>query len=111
MAATDKRKLKLQVQMTVDGFVCRPSGEQGWMSMNWNNKIMNYINELTDSVDTILLSRKMTVGFISHWKNVKPENPEYPFARKMVDKPKFVFTKTLKNSEWNYYIDCDRQYG
>ncbi len=100
MSANDKRKLKLQVQMTVDGFVCGPSGEQDWMNMNWDKKIMDYVNDLTDSVDTILLGRKMTEGFISYWTNVKPDNPEYPFARKMVDKPKIVFSKTLEKSKW-----------
>ena len=100
MATNDKRKLKLQVQMTVDGFVGKGNGELDWMNMNWDNKIMNYVNELTDSVDTILLGRKMTEGFMSYWTNVKPDSPEYPFARKMVDKQKFVFTKTLDKSNW-----------
>jgi len=100
MSSNNKRKLKLQVQMTVDGFVSGPNGEQDWMSMNWDNKIMDYVNELTDSVDTILLGRKMTEGFISYWTSVKPGSPEYSFARKMVDKPKYVFTKTLQKSNW-----------
>ena len=100
MSANGKRKLKLQVQMTIDGFVGGPNGEQDWMNMNWDNRNMNYINELTDSVDTILLGRKMTEGFVSYWTSVKPDSPEYAFARKMVDKPKFVFTKTLDKSDW-----------
>ncbi len=29
-----------------------------------------------------------------------PESPEYAFARKMVDYPKVVFTKTLDESAW-----------
>jgi len=33
------RKLKLQVQMTVDGFVGGPNGEMDWMSFNWENKL------------------------------------------------------------------------
>ncbi len=100
METVGSRKLKLQVQMSVDGFVGGPNGELDWMNMNWDNKILNYVNELTDSVDTILLGRKMTDGFVSYWTNVKPDSPEYPFARKMVDKPKYVFTKTLQKSNW-----------
>jgi dihydrofolate reductase len=96
------RKLKLQVQMTVDGFVGGPNGELDWMSFNWDDKIQKYVNELTDSVDTILLGRKMTDGFISYWTDVvaNPADPQYAFARKMVDKPKVVFTKTLDKSNW-----------
>jgi dihydrofolate reductase len=96
------RKLKLQMQMSVDGFVAGPNGELDWMTWDWDDKIKKYVNDLIDSVDTILLGRKMTPGFVSYWTNViaDPENHEYPFARKMVDIPKVVFTKTLKKSEW-----------
>jgi hypothetical protein len=52
-----------------------------------------------DSSDTILLGRKMTDGFIKYWEAVRPESPEYNFARKMVDTPKVVFSKTLTRIE------------
>lgn len=39
--------------------------------------------------------RKMTPGFINYWEGVQPQSPEYLFARKMVDTPKVVFSKTL----------------
>jgi len=96
------RKLKLQVQMTVDGFVAGPNGELDWMMWNWDDKLKNYVGELTDSVDTILLGRKMTDGFISHWTNVTADqnNEEYEAAKKFVDYPKVVFTKTLEKSNW-----------
>ena len=100
MSAGEKRKLKLQVQMTVDGFVGGQKGEMDWTNRNWDNKIMNYVNELTGSVDAILLGRKMAEGFMSYWTSVKPESPEYTFARKMLDKPKFVFTKSLDKCDW-----------
>lgn len=96
------KKLKLQVQMTVDGFVAGPNGELDWMEMNWDDDIINYVNDLTDSVDTILMGRKMTDGFITYWSDVvtRPDDPEFPFAKKMVDIPKVVFTRTLKKSNW-----------
>jgi len=96
------RKLKLQVQMTIDGFVGGPNGELDWMTWNWDDKLKNYVGELTDSVDTILLGRKMTDGFISHWTNVtaNPDNEEYEAAKKFIDYPKVVFTKTLEKSNW-----------
>ena len=97
------RKLKLQMQLSIDGFVGGPNGELDWMEWNWDDEIKGYVTELTDSVDTILLGRKMTEGFISHWSNIvtnKPDDPSYPFAKKMVDKPKVVFTKTLDESKW-----------
>ena len=96
------RKLKLQVQMSVDGFVGGPNGELDWMTWEMDDKLLNYINELTDSVDTILMGRKMTDGFISAWSDIvkDPDNNQYPFAKKMLDIPKVVFTKTMKKSQW-----------
>ena len=91
------RKLKLQVQMSVDGFVGGPNGELDWMTWNMDDKLQEYINSLTDSSDTILLGRKMADGFIRHWTSMlsRPNDESYSFAKKMVDTPKVVFTKTL----------------
>lgn len=96
------KKLKLQMQITLDGFVAGPNGELDWMSFSWDDEIKKYVNDLTDSIDTILMGRKMTDGFVSYWTDVvkNPDNPEYSFARKMVDIPKVVFTKTLDKSNW-----------
>jgi dihydrofolate reductase len=97
------RNLKLQVQLTVDGFHCGPNGELNWMNFDWDEKLIAYVNKLTDSCDTILLGRKMTDGFVNYWEGVlkTPESPEYVFAKKMVNYPKIVFTKTLEKSPWN----------
>jgi dihydrofolate reductase len=90
------RKLKLQMQMSVDGFVAGPRGQLDWMRMDMDDKLLEFITHLTDTSDTILLGRKMTEGFISYWESVEPTSPEYDFARKMVDTPKIVFSKTKK---------------
>lgn len=97
------RKLKLQMQTTVDGFVAGPNGELDWMNFEIEDKpLFELINALIDSSDTILMGRKMTEGFVSYWTSVleNPESPEYEFAQKMVDTPKIVFTKTLDESPW-----------
>lgn len=96
------RKLKLQMQTTVDGFVAGPNGEMDWMNFETDDELLALINALTDSFDTILMGRKMTEGFVNYWTSVleNPESPEYEFARKMVDIPKIVFTKTLDESPW-----------
>jgi dihydrofolate reductase len=104
------RKLILEVQMTVDGFVADPSGSTDWQlwnwdtAWNWDDELKKYFLGLMDTVDCILLSRKIAMeGFISHWQqaaeNVKDER--YSYAKKINETHKVVFTKTLKRSEWD----------
>jgi dihydrofolate reductase len=91
------RKLKLQMQISADGFVAGPEGQLDWMTWNMDEKLQEFINHLTDTSDTILLGRKMTPGFIKYWEHeiTTPEGSQYTFARKMVDLQKIVFSKTL----------------
>ena len=95
------RKVKLVMQMTINGYVGQPNGEMDWMTWNPDDEFMNFINSHFDSSDTLLLGRKMADGFIKHWENTADKNPDAPFAKKIVDTPKVVFTKTLDKSNWN----------
>jgi dihydrofolate reductase len=96
------RNLRLQVQLSVDGYNASKDGQLDWMVWDWDNKLKQYTQALTDPVDTILLGRKMTDGFISHWAKAAsdPGNPEYEAGRKFTDTPKIVFTRTLNSSRW-----------
>ena len=96
------RKLKLQMTITVDGFVARPNGDLDWMTLDIDDKLREYVDSFTDSFDTILMGRKMAEGFVSYWtKEVENlQNPWNFIARRMVEYPKIVFTKTLDKSPW-----------
>lgn len=97
------RKLKLQMQITIDGFVAGPNGELDWMTPHWEDeKLVQYLNLIIDSSDTLLMGRKMTDEFVNYWSNVlkNPMSPQYAFAKKMIDVPKVVFTRTLEESRW-----------
>ena len=108
------RKLKLQVQMSVDSFIGGPNGELDWMTWDWDDELKNYVDELHKTVDTILLGRKMADGFIKHWTAVaaNPDDEGHVFGKKMIDTPKIVFSKTLGSSEWeNTQIASDLEGG
>lgn len=93
-------KLKLQMQLSVDGYVAGPNGEMDFMVWNWGDDIKNFVSNLTDSVDRIVMGRKLAQGFIPYWQDVasKPDDPQFEFGKKMVSIPKIVFTKTLDSS-------------
>ncbi|HTN21328.1 MAG TPA: dihydrofolate reductase family protein [Pelobium sp.] len=99
------RKLKLQVVMTIDGFIAGPNNEMDWMVENWDDNLKDYIRDLTEPVDCIILGRKLAEGFIPYWTAAfnTPNGPEEG-STKMVETPKAVFTKTLTKSEWDNTI-------
>ena len=100
------RKLKLQVQMSIDGYIAGANGEMDWMIFNWDDALNNYVKELTEPVDCIVLGRKLAEGFIPYWAAIaaNPEDPEYQAGKKFTDTPKVVFTKTLCKPEWDNTI-------
>lgn len=97
------RKLKLQVQMTVDGYIAGPNGEMDWVSFNWDDALKEYVTELTESMDQIVLGRNLAQGFIPHWAGVAqdPTHDEHFAGVKFTETPKVVFSKTLGTSEWD----------
>jgi len=85
------------MQMTVDGFVAGPNGELDWMVFDWDEKTQNYVWNLHEPVDLIIMGRKMSKGFLEYWnKAVEVEGPEQRFAKKMVETPKIVFSNSLE---------------
>lgn len=97
------RKLKLQVQISIDGFIAGPNGEMDWMTWNWDEALKSYVGALTEPIDTILLGRVLAQGFIDHWAGLAT-NPDTSDAvsRKFHETPKVVFTHTLHEHSWAY---------
>ncbi|MDF2379989.1 dihydrofolate reductase family protein [Nostoc ellipsosporum NOK] len=98
------RKLKLQVQITLDGFVAGPQGQLDWMWIPGEPDRSSFepVIELAATSDTILMGRKMTREFVDYWENVadnQPNSPEHSFALQMVNLRKIVFSHTEKEIE------------
>jgi dihydrofolate reductase len=96
------RRLKLQMQVTLDGFNSTgPNDEQQWVTWDLDG-IKQYVVDLLDTSDTILIGRKLAEGYIPYWDDVvtKPDDPMYDFATRIVGSKKVVFTKTLDKSVW-----------
>src|SRR5215831_17283579 len=95
------RKLKLQMQMTINGYVGGLNGKNDWMTWNPDAEFIAFLTFLLDTSDTLLLGRKTGEGIIKYWEDEAVNNPTHPFAKKIAALPKVVFTRTLDKSEWN----------
>ena len=95
------RKLKLQMQISIDGFVSTgPNDEQKWIT--WSEEIYPLVLELLDTSDTNIIGRKMAVDYIPYWQDVvkNPAAKMYEIGLRIVNLKKIVFSKTLDKSEW-----------
>jgi len=58
------RKLKLQMQITVDGFMAGPEGQLDWMTFDMDEKLLAFINT--------------SIRAIEHWRSL----PRLSFSRR-----------------------------
>ena len=96
------RKLKLQMQVSLDGFNSTgPNDEQKWVTWAWD-EIKQYVLDLADSADTEIIGRKLAIDYIPYWLDTytKPEDPMYEVSKIKAQQKKIIFTKTLEKSEW-----------
>jgi dihydrofolate reductase len=96
------RKLKLQMQLTLDGFVGGPNGEMDWVTRDWGADLNQYVERITAPADCILLGRKLAEGFIPYWQSVanNPDSPEQAAGKQFTDLPKIVFSHTPDQYAW-----------
>jgi dihydrofolate reductase len=96
------RKLKLQMQISLDGFNSTgPNDEQKWVTWAYD-EIKQDVNDLANSCDTELIGRKLAVDYLPFWADTlaQPDSFMYEAAKIKAGQKKIVFTKTLNKSIW-----------
>jgi dihydrofolate reductase len=103
------RRLVLQMQTTVDGFMEAADGQrwQVWdwgPHCTWDQRLQHYFNQVYSEADTILLSHDMAVGgFIDHWHRIGEErsgDPAFDFARRVGRIEKVIATRQPLSPGW-----------
>jgi hypothetical protein len=56
---TTLRKSKLQVQMSIDGYIAGPDGEMDWLVWNWDDNLKEHLNELTEKMSTMFQEKSL----------------------------------------------------
>lgn len=96
------RRLWLQMQMSVDGFMAADDPAVRWTLWDWgpdcpwDGKLVRRFNDTLAEVDTVLLSRPMASGYIDHWTRIAAQragDPAFSFTGRIVGAHKRVLSR------------------
>src|SRR5690349_7011370 len=97
------KRLILQMQMSVDGFVAAADPTLDWTLWDWgpdcpwDEALKQRFNETMSRVDTVLLSGPMADGYINHWTGMSRKragDPDYAFTHRIVAAQKRVVSQS-----------------
>jgi dihydrofolate reductase len=98
------KRLILQMQMSVDGFVSGADPGLDWTLWDWgpdcpwDEALKRRFNETLAQVDTVLLSGPMAPPYIAHWTQMARQragDPDYAFTERVVAAQKRVISQSL----------------
>jgi dihydrofolate reductase len=89
------RKLILQMQMSLDGFVGGPNGELDWIFPGFATDTADWMVERLWQPAAHLMGSVTYRGMAAHW----PASSE-PYAPPMNQIPKIVFSNSLRDAPW-----------
>lgn len=96
------RKVVLFMHLSLDGFAAGPNGELDWIL--YDEELEKYAEEVVSTVGAALYGR-VTYHMMEYWRTVL-SNPsatkhEIDHAHWIENIPKFVFSKSLDQVDWN----------
>lgn len=90
------RKLILQMQISLDGYVGGPNGELDWIFPDFDEEYAEYEVEKLWQAGAHLMGSVTYRDMAAHW----PSSTE-PYAAPMNRIPKIVFSASLKQADWS----------
>jgi dihydrofolate reductase len=89
------RKLILQMQCTLDGFISGPNRDLKWIFPDFDKCWENWAEDALWQAGAHLMGRVTYHDMAAHWPSSKE-----PYAPPMNQIPKIVFSRTLKCAQW-----------
>jgi dihydrofolate reductase len=89
------RKLVLQMQSSLDGFVGGPKGELDWIFQDFDEETAKWEVETLWQAGAHLMGSVTYRDMAAHWPTSKE-----PYAPPMNQIPKIVFSRSLEKAEW-----------
>src|SRR3954469_14564500 len=89
------RKVILKMVMSLDGFVTSPDGTHEWMFEFFGDDSRGWNQQALDAAGVHAMGRNSYEIMGPHWAA-----SEGPIATAMNEKPKAVFSRTLKTADW-----------
>lgn len=94
------RKLKLQMQISLDGYV---TVEYGGTNFNWDDEVKTFSIGNLKNVDCMVLGRTTAEAIRTYWGGVAsdPNHEDYEYGKLMTEIPKVIFSKSLNANTWD----------
>jgi len=89
-------KLIMWNLMTLDGFVEGPNRDISWHSDVWGEELEQLSVEQLNAAGALLFGRVTYELMANHWPSATGEVADFMNAA-----PKYVFSRTVKKSDWN----------
>lgn len=99
-------KIIYAMSVSLDGYIEAEDGDFSWLYPD--EELHRHFNEVESQVDIYLYGSRMYKEMSAFWPTADkdPEAPDFivEYARIWQNKPKIVFSKTLKDAGWNTRI-------
>lgn len=88
------RKVILQMNTSIDGYVAKQDGNIDWIFENSGEEGFKLAEKLLEGSDLILIGRGMSKEFLDYWPKQTSD-----FANRINSLPKVIFSRTMKESD------------
>lgn len=90
------KKIIFQMSVSLDGYIEGPNHEIGWHLVD--DEFNAYAVEMLKATDVLIMGRKTYELMAGYWPTAEDNDPVV--KERMNSTPKLVFSRTLKNVEW-----------